>query len=122
MNKLTTTNIKYLIAINQLYNNQNGVRCTDLANMLGVSKPSVHRMIETMKNIGLIDKDRYGEIFFTQEGHELAEKYSSYYDSFSNSLWRIAPAETDIMSGICAFFAEFSTDEIEKMYNNLLSV
>ena len=122
MNKLTTTNIKYLIAINQLYNNQNGVRCTDLANMLGVSKPSVHRMVETMKNIGLIDKDRYGEIFFTQEGQELAEKYSSYYDSFSNSLWRIAPAETDIMSGICAFFAEFSTDEIEKMYNNLLSV
>ena len=36
MNKLTTTNIKYLIAINQLYNKQNGVRCTDLANMLGV--------------------------------------------------------------------------------------
>ena len=74
------------------------------------------------ENIGLIDKDRYGEIFFTQEGQELAEKYSSYYDSFSNSLWRIAPAETDIMSGICAFFAEFSTDEIEKMHNNLLSV
>ena len=105
MNKLTTTNIKYLIAINQLYNNQNGVRCTDLANMLGVSKPSVHRMVETMKNTGLIDKDRYGKIFFTQEGQELAEKYSSYYDSFSNSLWRIVPAEIDIMSGICAFFA-----------------
>lgn len=122
MNKLTTTNIKYLIAINQLYNNQNGVRCTDLANMLGVSKPSVHRMIETMKNIGLIDKDRYGEIFFTQEGQEIAEKYSKYYDLFSNSLSRITSAETDIMSGICAFFAEFSTDEIEKMHNNLLSV
>ena len=71
MNKLTTTNIKYLIAINQLYNNQNGVRCTDLANMLGVSKPSVHRMIETMKNIGLIDKDRYGEIFLHRKDRSL---------------------------------------------------
>ena len=107
MNKLTTTNIKYLIAINQLYNKQNGVRCTDLANMLGVSKPSVHRMVETMKNTGLIDKDRYGEIFFTQEGQELAEKYSSYYDSFSNSLWRIARLRLTLCRAFVPFLLSF---------------
>ena len=68
MIKLTTTNIKYLITINQIYNTEKGVRCTDVANILGVSKPSVHRMVENMKNMGLIDKDRYGEIFFTDIG------------------------------------------------------
>lgn len=57
MMKLTATNIKYLIVINRLYNAQTGVRCTDVADALKVSKLSVHRMTEAMKNMGIVDKD-----------------------------------------------------------------
>ncbi|MBQ7086490.1 MAG: helix-turn-helix domain-containing protein [Clostridia bacterium] len=122
MIKLTTTNIKYLITINQIYNTEKGVRCTDVANILRVSKPSVHRMVETMKNMGLIDKDRYGEIFFTEIGEELAAKYSRYYEAFSRQFGQFIPEDADKVSGICAFLAEFTTESIEKMYNRLASV
>lgn len=122
MIKLTTTNIKYLITINQIYNTEKGVRCTDVANILGVSKPSVHRMVENMKSMGLIDKDRYGEIFFTEIGEELAAKYSRYYEAFSHQFGHFIPDEVDKISGICAFLAEFTTESIEKMYRRLASV
>ncbi len=122
MIKLTTTNIKYLITINQIYNTEKGVRCTDVANILGVSKPSVHRMVENMKNMGLIDKDRYGEIFFTEIGEELAAKYSRYYEAFSHQFGHFLTDEVDKISGICAFLAEFTTESIEKMYGRLASV
>jgi len=122
MIKLTTTNIKYLITINQIYNTEKGVRCTDVANILGVSKPSVHRMVENMKSMGLIDKDRYGEIFFTEIGEELAAKYSRYYEAFSRQFGHFIPDEVDKISGICAFLAEFTTESIEKMYSRLASV
>lgn len=60
---LTASNIRYLIAIRKLCEDGNGTRCVRIAEVLGVSKPSVHTMINSLKELDLVRKDRYGEVF-----------------------------------------------------------
>ena len=45
-----------------------GVRSTDLARSIGVTKPSVYTMAKSLCSLGLVEKDRYGAIRFTQDG------------------------------------------------------
>lgn len=76
---LTAANIKYLLAIRELHRNKEAVRSVDVAELLGISRPSVHAMIETMKAMGLLIKEKRGEIRFTDKGNALADTYNHYY-------------------------------------------
>ena len=49
-----------------------GVRSTDLARSIGVTKPSVYTMAKSLCSLGLVEKDRYGAIRFTQDGEDVA--------------------------------------------------
>ncbi len=51
-----------------------GVRSTDLAARLKVSKPSVSRMIETLAKRKLVVAKRYGRIALTSQGERLARE------------------------------------------------
>ena len=73
---LTAANIRYLLALRDLDGDQRGVRCVSIAEALGVSKPSVHAMMDTLKKLSLVDKDRYGTVRFTPAGRELADRYA----------------------------------------------
>lgn len=48
------------------------VRTTDIANKLGVSKPSVSRAMSILKEEGFIDQETYGDIFLTAKGKAAA--------------------------------------------------
>ena len=78
---LTASNIKYSLALYALNPDSTGIRCIRLAKALGVSKPSVHKMISTLKDMKLVRKDLYGTVSFTDTGHELARQYSGYYET-----------------------------------------
>ena len=78
-NTLTASNIRYLLTMKELDGDGRGVRCIALATALGLSKPSVHNMMGTFSQMGLISRDSYGAAFFTDEGNELARRYSRYY-------------------------------------------
>lgn len=47
---------------------KSAVRTTDIANKLGVSKPSVSRAMSILKEEGYIDQETYGDIFLTAKG------------------------------------------------------
>ncbi|MBR2522612.1 MAG: metal-dependent transcriptional regulator [Coriobacteriales bacterium] len=69
--KLTQSNEDYLEAIVMLAGDGNQpVRSVDLANHMGVSKPSVNKAIAVLKKSGLIDQEPYGDIFLTKRGAE----------------------------------------------------
>jgi len=69
----------YLEAIYVLASSEaNGaVRTTDVANHLGVSKPSVSRAMTLLREDGYIHQETYGDIFLTAKGRSLA---SEVYD------------------------------------------
>ena len=55
------------------------VRVTDLAKCLGLTKPSVNRAINTLKDQGLLVHEHYGRISLTEEGRKAAKRiYDNY--------------------------------------------
>lgn len=73
----TNTHLRYLLAIDSLSRTGEGVRSSEVAASLGVSKPSVARMVGILAEQGLIEKARYGKIALTEQGADLARTYQA---------------------------------------------
>jgi len=52
----------------------NGVRITDLANFMEVSKASANDAVGRLKKLNYVSQERYGNIFITESGKKIAEK------------------------------------------------
>ena len=72
--KLSRTQIEYLLIMDEMME-EGPVRLRDVAQALGVSKPSVHGMEEQFVRLGLIEKQRYAPVHMTEEGLRTAEEY-----------------------------------------------
>ncbi len=72
----------YLEAILQLEkeNGSAGVRTTDIARRLEVTKPSVNRAMKALHEAGYIEQESYGEIFLTDSGRDKASKVQQRHD------------------------------------------
>lgn len=49
------------------------VRLTDIANKMGLSKASVNKAVNQLKELNLLNHNHYGSISFTEEGYEIAK-------------------------------------------------
>ena len=49
------------------------VRVTDIARSLGISKPSVNRAMNTLKELQLLEHEHYGKIILTESGSDMAK-------------------------------------------------
>ncbi len=73
---LTMANEDYLEAIYRISLSQNNaleVRSVDIADLLGVSKASVSKALNNLKDEGYIEQSRYGKVTLTDEGLGYAE-------------------------------------------------
>jgi len=71
-----TTNEMYLETILEL--SENGpVRSVDIAAKMGVTKPSVNKAMNSLKEHGYILKERYGAITLTEQGLAIATDIAS---------------------------------------------
>ena len=71
--ELTQTHLRYLLTIYTLP--QQPVTVSAVARTLGVSKPSVTRMLGTFMEKGLVAQERYGKAFLTDAGKDTARRY-----------------------------------------------
>lgn len=110
---LTASNIKYLLVLYELRPGNSGTRCVRIAEMLGVTKPSVHTMINTLKGMGLVRKDLYGVVSFTESGLKLTERYSGYFELISSYFSRILPDKADVRAAACAIMAELPEESLQ---------
>ncbi len=70
--KLTNSQEEYLKTIYFLEKNNKKVRVTDIADKLKITKPSVNKGVNVLKEMGLVNYKTYGSISLTEEGEELA--------------------------------------------------
>lgn len=49
------------------------VRVTDIARSLNISKPSVNRAMNTLKELQLLEHEHYGKIILTESGRDMAK-------------------------------------------------
>lgn len=79
--KLSSSLEEYLKTIYILENTEKQVRITDIAKKLGISKPSVNRAVNTLKELQLINYESYGDIVLTlagsKEAQDILKRYST---------------------------------------------
>lgn len=66
------------------------VRLTDIANKMCVSKASVNKAVNQLKDLNLLNHSHYGSISFTEEGYNIAKsiarKHSILLEFFTKVL------------------------------------
>lgn len=63
----------YLETIIQLEDTCGNVRSVDVANKMGVTRPSVNKAIAALKKEGMVSQELYGDISLTEKGRKRAE-------------------------------------------------
>ena len=76
----------YLETVYVLEKNHGHAHSVEIANRLGVSKPSVTKAMNYLKDKGLILKENYGTITLTKEGRKLSETIYSKHKLISRFL------------------------------------
>lgn len=76
----------YLVTILQISREKGNVRNKDIARSLKIAAPSVSEMLERIKNLGLIEHNRYGQIKLTEKGLRVAKNVEERRTIFMNFL------------------------------------
>lgn len=79
MDKLSSSQEDYLKEIYLLDLQGKEVRITDIALKLGISKPSVNKAVNLLKQLGYIAHEHYGSIELTPEGREIGKEIAENY-------------------------------------------
>lgn len=104
---LTASQIRYLLTLKKL-NSSDGIRGSDIAAELGLSKPSVHNMMDTFIELGFIEKEPGGQAFMTEYGLYTASEYEGYFRKVKKKLSSQTAMDNSLDIAICAFLAELS--------------
>lgn len=74
---MTSAELKYLIAVKDLIdiNNKKGVKLTDVAIKMGVSKVSVYRAMDRLEKSNYVTRDEKGKIVILDYGYNQLEIY-----------------------------------------------
>ena len=118
--KLTAASIRYLLALGELDRDETGVKSSDIAQRLGITKPSVHTMIKRFAQKGYVTKAKYEAVHLTSDGRRLSEQYKKCFDLIYASVQTSLnlPAE-DGQNAACAVLAETDICGLESLYLKL---
>lgn len=116
MTKLTFTMENYLEAVYELSEKGSGARLSDIAERLSVTKASTNRAMATLSEKGLITNEKYGEIFLTPEGRQLAKLTSNKHRILEKFFTQVLKLNADT-AGVdaCAIEHVISNDSIQAM-------
>lgn len=108
---MTSAELKYLMAIDELYDGTAGIKLTAIAAKMNVSKVSVYRAAERLEKNGYIRRDEKNKVVINDCGYEQLEKYNILIRWISGHLMEKCgvPAEVAINDAIGAA-CEFSEE------------
>ena len=114
--KMTASLEDYLEAIYFLNGKNDYVRVTDIAARLGISKPSVNRAVNTLKERGLVEHEHYGSLKLTEEGTSIAKAVAERHMMLKKFFMDILGVdEATASEEACEIEHVLSADTINKM-------
>ena len=114
--ELTTSQIRYIVWLHRLSCDGSGVKNVDLATALGFSKSSVHNMLRSLSEMGILRQEYFGMAFLTDYGRALAHKYSYCYGILEEKISQICGIGTVSENSIFAILADMTEEKLEKLY------
>ncbi|MGI6110341.1 MAG: metal-dependent transcriptional regulator, partial [Eubacteriaceae bacterium] len=97
-----------------------GVRITDLAAAMNVSKASANDAVKKLKSLGYVEHERYGQIYLTDSGIEAgASVYNKHttLTRFLHELLGVSPVTAE--NDACAIEHIISDETFEKIQEKL---
>lgn len=108
--------LKYIVAIVELSEKSDCVRCVNISRHLGVSRPSVSKMLRCLANHGLVYEDFCNSVILTDEGQALADEiFSSFSEvyTFFHSFLKLPREEAHEQA--IRFISEFPKDTCDRL-------
>ena len=105
----------YLEAILVLDNKSGFVRSIDVANYLGVTKPSVSRAMSILKNAGYINFAGDGQLSLTETGKEIAESVYERHQLLTLLLTSVGVDKETAMEDACRIEHVISQESFVKL-------
>ena len=84
--QLTAAHLRYLLAIYEVSRTHLDISSRSIAEKLGVTKPSVVRILNLLMEQGMIVKEYYGKIYLTDRGIWVAKRVQQELDAKSAEL------------------------------------
>ena len=91
--ELTSSHLKYLLAIYEISQTHLDISSRSIAEKLGVTKPSVVRIMNLLMERGMIVKEHYGKIYLTDRGIWVAKRVQ---EAMEQILTHFPPMEEEL--------------------------
>lgn len=119
---MTCSQIRCLLAILALRRMREDVASKDIAKLLGVSKPSVHRLLDMLCRSGLVEKEPYGSAHLTEAGEAMAQRLEERRERLTIVLsqhFGLAPDEGSAAATL--LISELKEESLQAMEHSLQS-
>ena len=113
--KIEKTAEDYLEAMLMLKEEKGYIRSVDVAEHLGVTKPSVTYTTKRLRESGLIVMDKDGEITITEEVMIIAERTYSRHKILTDFLLSIGVSEENAREDACKLEHDFSEESFDAL-------
>ncbi len=120
MDKLTIAMQNYLETIYEIAVNNNdehsGVRLSDIAAKLNVSKASVNNAISVLVNAGYVKSEKYQDVFLTENGIETAKLLTNRHEVIKKLFTDVLGVDDETANeDACAIEHVISREAIQKI-------
>jgi Mn-dependent DtxR family transcriptional regulator len=105
----------YLESILVIKNKKGFVRSIDIANDLGVSKPSVSVAMKNFREEGYITVDNDGNIDLSEKGLEIARRVYERHEIISEALMRLGVSRETALDDSCKIEHVISEESFAKI-------
>ena len=93
-----------------------GVRITDLAQAMGVSKASANDAVKKLKSLGYVEHERYGQIYLTDSGEAMGIKIYEKHCIITKFLNQVLDVSSKVAENDACCIEHIISDEtFEKM-------
>lgn len=108
----------YLEAIFLLYNKNGYVRCVDIAEYFGYSKPSISRAVSVLEDGGYLIREKKGNLILTELGIRIAKLTYEKHCFFKTQLIEAGVEQEQADREACRMEHTVSEDSFRKIKSN----
>jgi len=113
--KFTSSQIRYVIWILRLTRGECGVKNGELASALGYSRPSVHNMLKSLADMGVVTQEAFGLAHLTNAGCALAREYAACFALVEQAMNGLCGKNVITEITICGILADLPRERIRAL-------
>ncbi len=98
------------------------IRCVDVAKAMNVSKPSVNKAMNVLKEKGYVEQVVYGDIHLTDEGREIAKGILIRHETISNFFVNILNVSKEVADEDACHIEHALSDETFMKLKQLMEI